>query len=73
MCVTRQCWRWEFLSSDTNVSAVHPVDGVHAKADGVSGPLLIKGKTSPKNENSVIIFHPHADGTAGVVLKVKEV
>lgn len=54
------------------MSAVHPVDGVHAKADGVSGPLLIKGKTSPKNENSVIIFHPHADGTAGVVLKVKE-
>ena len=52
MCVTRQRWRWEFLPSDTNVSAAHPVDGEHAGADGISGPLLIKGKTSPKTENS---------------------
>lgn len=31
-------WRWEFLSSDTNVSAEHPVDWEHVEADGASGP-----------------------------------
>lgn len=38
VCVTRQCWWWEFLSSDTNVSAVHPVDWRHVEADGTRGP-----------------------------------
>lgn len=35
-------WRWEFLSSATNVSAEHPVDWEHVEADGASAPLLIK-------------------------------